>query len=162
MVSAGPPLLDLGLILRARLQPDDTGDGPWNCAPDRVQRYVVSSTLTEPGWQQTTVLAGSPIQRVRALKERPGTSSSRQHRLCHPVIGAGLVVHHVLPLRRRLSVPAHAQPEAASPMGPATRACARYRVIACGSVSFSTSTSVSGRPHDPCRGCPRATTSLTS
>jgi dihydrofolate reductase len=91
MVSAGPPLLDLGLILRARLKPDDTGDGPWNCAPDRVQRYVVSSTLTEPGWQQTTVLAGSPIQRVRALKERPGTSSSRQHRLCHTVIGAGLV-----------------------------------------------------------------------
>src|SRR3712207_1043513 len=39
---------------------------------NRVQKYVVSSTMTEPGWQNSTVLAGDPVEEVRALKEQPG------------------------------------------------------------------------------------------
>ena len=60
---------------------------------DRVQKYVVSSTLTEPGWQHTTVLAGDPVQRVRALKEQPGADIvvTGSITLCHTLIGAGLV-----------------------------------------------------------------------
>lgn len=39
---------------------------------NKVNKYVVSSTLREPGWQNTTVLAGSLVDEVRALKEAPG------------------------------------------------------------------------------------------
>jgi dihydrofolate reductase len=38
----------------------------------QVQKYVVSSTLTDPGWQHTTVLAGDPVAEVRALKASEG------------------------------------------------------------------------------------------
>jgi hypothetical protein len=37
-----------------------------------VQKYVVSSTLTEPGWQHSTVLRGELVEEVRTLKQRPG------------------------------------------------------------------------------------------
>jgi len=39
---------------------------------EQVQKYVVSSTLTDPGWQRTTVLAGDPVAEVRALKASAG------------------------------------------------------------------------------------------
>ncbi len=34
---------------------------------DQVQKYVVSSTLTDPAWQNSTVLAGDPVAAVHAL-----------------------------------------------------------------------------------------------
>jgi dihydrofolate reductase len=37
-----------------------------------VQKYVVSSTMTDPEWQNSTVLSGDPVQEVHALKEQPG------------------------------------------------------------------------------------------
>ena len=60
---------------------------------DRVQKYVVSSTLTEPGWQHTTVLDGDPVEQVRALKQQPGADIvvTGSITLCHTLIGAGLV-----------------------------------------------------------------------
>jgi dihydrofolate reductase len=60
---------------------------------DRVQKYVVSSTLTEPGWEPTTVLDGDPVEQVRALKEQPGADIvvTGSITLCHALIGAGLV-----------------------------------------------------------------------
>jgi dihydrofolate reductase len=60
---------------------------------DRVQKYVVSSTLTEPGWQHTTVLEGDPVEQVRGLKEQPGADIvvTGSITLCHALIGAGLV-----------------------------------------------------------------------
>ncbi len=60
---------------------------------DRVQKYVVSSTLTEPGWQHTTVLDGDPVEQVRALKDQPGADIvvTGSITLCHTLIGAGLV-----------------------------------------------------------------------
>ena len=60
---------------------------------DRVQKYVVSSTLTEPGWQHTTVLDGDPVEQVRGLKEQPGADIvvTGSITLCHTLIGAGLV-----------------------------------------------------------------------
>ncbi|SDW91807.1 RibD C-terminal domain-containing protein [Saccharopolyspora shandongensis] len=43
-----------------------------------VDKYVVSSTLTEPGWQNSTVLRGPLVDEVEALKAAPaGTSSQR-------------------------------------------------------------------------------------
>lgn len=60
---------------------------------DAVPKYVVSRTLTEPGWQHTTVLSGDPVEQVRALKEQPGADIvvTGSITLCHTLIGAGLV-----------------------------------------------------------------------
>ncbi len=56
-------------------------------------KFVVSSTLTDPDWGDTTVLSGDPVEEVRALKERPGGElqvhgSARLARTLHD---AGLV-----------------------------------------------------------------------
>lgn len=60
---------------------------------NRVRKYVVSSTMTEPGWQNSTVLAGDPVEEVRALKEQPGQDivTTGSITLCHTLIEAGLV-----------------------------------------------------------------------
>ena len=60
---------------------------------DQVQKYVVSSTLTDPGWEPTTVLAGDPVPAVRALKEQPGQDIvvTGSIALTHALIEAGLV-----------------------------------------------------------------------
>lgn len=39
---------------------------------DRVQKYVVSSTMKDPGWQNSTVLSGPLEDEIRALKAEPG------------------------------------------------------------------------------------------
>ena len=39
---------------------------------DRVSKYVVSSTLDDPGWERTTILRGPLRDAVQALKEAPG------------------------------------------------------------------------------------------
>jgi dihydrofolate reductase len=60
---------------------------------NRVHKYVVSSTLTDPGWQNSTVLSGDPVAEVRALKEQPGRDIvvTGSITLCHALIVAGLV-----------------------------------------------------------------------
>jgi len=60
---------------------------------NQVQKYVVTSTLTDPQWQNSTVLEGDPVDEVRALKERPGQDIvvTGSIRLCHTLIEAGLV-----------------------------------------------------------------------
>ena len=60
---------------------------------NRVQKYVVSSTMTDPQWQNSTVLSGDPIVEVRRLKEQPGQDIvlTGSITLCHALITAGLV-----------------------------------------------------------------------
>ena len=60
---------------------------------DNVAKYVVSSSLTEPGWENTTVLSGDPVEQVRSLKERDGKDIvlTGSIKLCHTLIEAGLV-----------------------------------------------------------------------
>jgi dihydrofolate reductase len=60
---------------------------------NRVQKYVVSSTMTDPQWQNSTVLSGDPAEEIRALKEQPGQDivATGSIRLCHTLIEAGLV-----------------------------------------------------------------------
>jgi dihydrofolate reductase len=60
---------------------------------NKVQKYVISSTMTDPKWQNSTVLAGDPAQEVRALKEQPGQDIvvTGSITLCHTLIGAELV-----------------------------------------------------------------------
>jgi len=39
---------------------------------NRVEKYVVSSTLTEPGWEHSTILRGDVADEVAALKAQTG------------------------------------------------------------------------------------------
>ncbi|MGV9669764.1 dihydrofolate reductase family protein [Gordonia sp. NPDC003504] len=59
-----------------------------------VEKYVVSSTLTDPRWQNTSILPGiDTIAEVLALKELPGKDIvvTGSISLTHALIGAGLV-----------------------------------------------------------------------
>jgi dihydrofolate reductase len=60
---------------------------------DRVAKYVVSSSLEDPGWPGTTVLRGDVAEDVRALQAAPGRDIvvTGSIRLCHALIDAGLV-----------------------------------------------------------------------
>ena len=60
---------------------------------NEVQKYVVSSTMTEPDWENSTVLSGDPVDDIRALKEQPGRDIvvTGSITLCHALIEAGLV-----------------------------------------------------------------------
>jgi dihydrofolate reductase len=60
---------------------------------NEVDKYVVSSTMTDPQWQNTTVLTGDPVQQVQALKEQQGLDIvvTGSITLCHTLINAGLV-----------------------------------------------------------------------
>ena len=60
---------------------------------NRVAKYVVSSTLTDPRWQNSTVLSGDPVDEVRELKQRAGRGIvvTGSISLCHTLIAAGLV-----------------------------------------------------------------------
>lgn len=60
---------------------------------NNVRKYVVSTTMTEPGWQHTTVLPGDPVEEVRALKEKQGRDIvvTGSITLCHTLIEAALV-----------------------------------------------------------------------
>jgi dihydrofolate reductase len=51
------------------LQDDTTGVKDYL---ERVQKHVVSSTLTEPGWTNTTVVRGPAADHVRALRSGDG------------------------------------------------------------------------------------------
>lgn len=39
---------------------------------NRMPKYVVSTSITNPTWQNTTVIADDPIGRIRAMREEPG------------------------------------------------------------------------------------------
>ncbi|MBF6287889.1 dihydrofolate reductase family protein [Nocardia cyriacigeorgica] len=58
-----------------------------------IQKYVVSSTMIDPQWQNSTILSGDAATEVRALKEQPGDEIvvTGSITLCHTLIGAGLV-----------------------------------------------------------------------
>jgi dihydrofolate reductase len=59
-----------------------------------VAKYVVSSTLDDdPGWDNSTVLRGDPVQQVRTLKSQPGEDIvvTGSISLAHTLIRAGIV-----------------------------------------------------------------------
>jgi len=60
---------------------------------NQVAKYVVSSTMTDPEWQNTTVLAGDPVEHTKKLKSQPGKDIvlTGSIRLAHTLIAAGLV-----------------------------------------------------------------------
>ena len=48
-----------------------SGD-PYSDRINSMTKYVVSSTLHDPKWNNTTVISGDPIAQIRRLKVRPG------------------------------------------------------------------------------------------
>ena len=60
---------------------------------NRIDKYVVSATLSDPDWQNSTILRADWPDRVAALKEQPGKEIvvTGSIRLCHALIEAGLV-----------------------------------------------------------------------
>jgi dihydrofolate reductase len=58
-----------------------------------VHKYVVSSTLNDPGWQNTTVLRGALVDEVQSLKEAPGRDivATGSIQLVHALIAANVV-----------------------------------------------------------------------
>lgn len=60
---------------------------------NKVQKYVISSTMTDPQWENSTILSGNPTEEVAALKETAGRDIvvTGSISLCHTLINAGLV-----------------------------------------------------------------------
>lgn len=58
-----------------------------------LPKYVVSTTLTDPKWHNTTVIDHDPIEAVRDLKEQPGGAVVQYGfgRLSHELMAAGLL-----------------------------------------------------------------------
>ncbi len=60
---------------------------------DAVDKYVVSATLDDPGWEHSTVLRGDLVEEVRALKGADGRDivATGSVRLVHALIADDLV-----------------------------------------------------------------------
>ena len=60
---------------------------------NRIAKYVVTTTMTDPAWQHTTLLAGDPVEAVRELTQQDGAeiSLTGSISLCHTLIAAKLV-----------------------------------------------------------------------
>jgi dihydrofolate reductase len=60
---------------------------------NRVAKYVVSSTMTHPDWQNSTVLTGDAVEAASALKSQPGKDIvlTGSISLAHALIAGGVV-----------------------------------------------------------------------
>ena len=65
---------------------------------NRVRKYVVSSTLTETGWENTELLTGDLVEEVGRLKGAEGCDivATGSMQLVHALIAGGLVDEHRL------------------------------------------------------------------
>jgi dihydrofolate reductase len=60
---------------------------------NNVAKYVVSTTMTDPGLKNSTVIGDDPVRRIRELKKEPGKDIvvTGSITLGHTLIGEGLV-----------------------------------------------------------------------
>ena len=60
---------------------------------DRVAKFVVSRSMTDPGWDGTTVLRGDLVEDITALKRAPGADivTTGSITLVHDLVRLGLV-----------------------------------------------------------------------
>jgi dihydrofolate reductase len=60
---------------------------------NNVPKYVVSKTMTDPEWENSTVLTGDPVKGARTLKAEPGKDIvlTGSISLAHSLIAAGVV-----------------------------------------------------------------------
>jgi dihydrofolate reductase len=69
-----------------------SGD-PFGDRMNALPKYVVATTLTDPQWNNTTVLDHDPIEAIRHLKQQPGGGIVQYGfgRLSHALMAAGLL-----------------------------------------------------------------------
>jgi dihydrofolate reductase len=69
-----------------------SGD-PFSDRMNALPKYVVSTTLTEPTWNNTTVIGGDPVEAVRELKQQPGADIVQYGfgAVSHALLAAGLI-----------------------------------------------------------------------
>ncbi len=69
-----------------------SGD-PMSDRMNSLPKYVVSTTLDDPKWQNTHVIARDPIEAIRDLKQQPGGDIVQYGfgRLAHELMAAGLL-----------------------------------------------------------------------
>lgn len=69
-----------------------SGD-PFSDRMNALPKYVVSTTLTDPQWHNTTVISQDPIAAIRDLKQQPGADIVQYGfgPLSHALMAAGLV-----------------------------------------------------------------------
>jgi dihydrofolate reductase len=60
---------------------------------NRVAKYVVSSTMSDPEWENAMVLGGDPVEQTNTLKSQPGKDIvlTGSITLAHTLIAAGVV-----------------------------------------------------------------------
>ena len=88
-----------------------SGD-PYTDHMNAITKYVVSTSLTEPEWANTTVIHHDPIETIRDLKQQPGanivqygcsrrpSSAARAVRVCRPSPSPALPAGHTLDATR--------------------------------------------------------------
>jgi dihydrofolate reductase len=72
--------------------PTRSGD-PLSDRINTMPKYVVSSTLSQPEWNNTTVISGDPVPELRRLKGAPGQDIVQYGfgRLSHTLMEHGLL-----------------------------------------------------------------------
>ncbi len=76
----------------APVWPTRSGD-PYSDRINSMPKYVVSSTLKDPEWNNTTVIDGDPVGEIARLKEEPGKDIVQYGfgRLSHTMLEHGLL-----------------------------------------------------------------------
>ena len=69
-----------------------SGD-PFSDRMNSIPKYVVSTTLSEPQWQNTIVVDHDPIETIRDLKQQPGADIVQYGfgRLAHELMAEGML-----------------------------------------------------------------------
>jgi dihydrofolate reductase len=74
--------------IMAAYWPQAAADDPFAQHLNSVEKYVVSTTLQQADWQNTTIIDGDVVERVKELKERPGKNIG--------VLGSGELVQTLI------------------------------------------------------------------
>jgi dihydrofolate reductase len=76
----------------APVWPTRSGD-PYSDRINTMRKYVVSSTLRDPEWNNTTVISDDPVEAIRRLKSEPGEHMVQYGfgPLSHALMEAGLL-----------------------------------------------------------------------
>ncbi len=93
---AGGDAYLLGRVTYEMLWPgwskETTGDGPGPIL-NRMHKYVVSTTLTDAPWKESTIIRENVVEAIAKLKQQPGKDIiiDGSATLVHSLLGAGLI-----------------------------------------------------------------------